>query len=57
MLSEVKQNFAFACGMIYQNIGCDATSNVEAAYSSKYIYRWKAEMKQSFEKIYNWVYT
>jgi hypothetical protein len=35
-----------------RNIGCDATSNVEAAYSSKFIYLWKAEMKQTFEKIY-----
>jgi hypothetical protein len=40
-----------------QNLECDVTSKVEAAYSSKYIYPWKAEMKQSFEKIYNWGYT
>lgn len=39
-----------------RNIGCDATSNVEAAYSSKFIYLWKAEMKQSFEKFYIWGY-
>jgi len=38
------------------DLGCDATSNVEGANSSRYIYLWKAEMKQSFEKIYNWEY-
>jgi len=43
--------------MVYQNIESDATSKVEAAYSSKYICLWNAEVKQSFEKICNWGYT